>query len=265
MQPLQIKNLTLGDGIPKICVPIVARDRQQLKTALNDLSGVPFDLAEFRADHYAPLQELCLFAAHGRSGSLSRALVEVLALIRQTVSDKPLLFTIRTKAEGGKAALSYGEYETMLQSAAQTGYVDLIDVELFTAGRNAAGLTEKLQSLQTKVIGSSHDFEKTPTEEKMLECLLTMQSAGMDVTKLAVMPRSRKDVLSLLRVSCAMADGKADRPFVTISMGDLGMTSRICGSLTGSAITFASAGRSSAPGQIDAAGMRQILDILQVH
>ena len=74
----------------------------------------------------------------------------------------------------------------------------------------------------------------------------------MDITKLAVMPKCRRDVLRLLEAAVEMEEEKGDRPCITMSMGNLGMISRIAGSLTGSALTFGTAGRASAPGQFSA-------------
>ena len=49
-------------------------------------------------------------------------------------------------------------------------------------------------------------------------------------------------------------------PVITISMGKLGVASRLCGEVFGSAMTFASAGDSSAPGQISIDVVNAVLD-----
>ena len=40
-------------------------------------------------------------------------------------------------------------------------------------------------------------------------------------------------------------------PIITMAMGELGAVTRTAGALFGNAMTFASAGKASAPGQID--------------
>ena len=75
-----------------------------------------------------------------------------------------------------------------------------------------------------------------------------MQEMGGDVVKLAVMPETGEDVLRLMAASLDMRERYADRPFVTMSMGPMGAVTRISGGLTGSAITFGTAGEASAPG-----------------
>ena len=255
---VKLRELILGDGQPKICVPLVAEDDKALDAALAGLQGVPFDLVEFRADYFK-----ALFAEDLSGPDRFSMLTGLLQKIRKAVDDRPVLFTVRTSGEGGEAALSLTAYTAILTDAARTCLADLIDVELFTAGEQAAALTGSLHSLGAAVIGSSHDFKRTPPRAEMRRRLTMMQDAGMDIGKLAVMPENRQDVAELIALSCEMAALPDAIPLVTMSMGSLGVITRICGSLTGSAITFASAGKASAPGQIDASLMRQVLDILR--
>jgi len=79
------------------------------------------------------------------------------------------------------------------------------------------------------------------------------------------MPQSQEDVERLLRVSKDMRWEKADRPFITMSMGGLGAVSRICGVVTGSAVTFGSAAKASAPGQIEVKELAGILKSKKKH
>ena len=75
-----------------------------------------------------------------------------------------------------------------------------------------------------------------------------------DISKVAYMPKNKKDVINLLE---AVSEIK-DFPIIAISMGKLGIITRIFGSV----ITFASAKSSSAPGQIEAMKLKYILDNL---
>ena len=113
-----------------------------------------------------------------------------------------------------------------------------------------------------KTIVSSHDFSRTPSREEMLNRLLQMEEGGADIAKLAVMPEHPEDVLELLSVTCQFSDGAGHIPLITMSMGELGCVSRLCGRIFGSAVTFGSAGCASAPGQISAEELSRILQIL---
>ena len=111
------------------------------------------------------------------------------------------------------------------------------------------------------MIGSSHDFSNTPAKDEMVSRLMMIEREGADIAKLAVMPKDREDVLALLN-ACSIAQTCMDIPFIAISMGKLGMISRFSGELLGSCITFGAGTKASAPGQIAAGKLREILELL---
>lgn len=76
------------------------------------------------------------------------------------------------------------------------------------------------------------------------------------------MPRSAKDVLTLLSATENVKSLYPDEPLITMSMGKLGAVSRISGEIFGSAMTFGSAKKASAPGQIEVTALQKILEIL---
>lgn len=90
-----------------------------------------------------------------------------------------------------------------------------------------------------------------------------MKELGADIAKIAVMPRSARDVLTLLSATEKMKHQENPIPIITVSMSAEGLISRISGEIFGSAVTFASAGRSSAPGQISADQADRLL--LTIH
>lgn len=72
------------------------------------------------------------------------------------------------------------------------------------------------------------------------------------------MPQSGKDVCALLEATMERKE-HSNKPMITMSMGQSGMLSRICGELTGSCVTFASGKQASAPGQIKADELKKVL------
>lgn len=252
---VKVRNLILGDGIPKICVPVAAKTREQLDAELlrlHDRCGL-FDMVEFRADMYSP-----------EDSPAQRELPRTLEKVREAAGDKPVLFTFRTKEEGGRRTISFEEYRNLNLAAAESG-ADLADLQLElirSAGDAGRRLQKELQQKGVKVIGSFHDFKGTPSADEMVKKMVSMQMMGLDITKIAVMPRDREDVLELLFASVRMREDWADRPYITMSMGDTGRVSRVCGTFSGSCITFGTIGASSAPGQISASSLRTILPVL---
>ena len=247
--PIQIRSLTLGDSIPKICVPVVASDPEQLEKALTQLEGTRdfYDLVELRADIY-PFDE-------------TREISECLQALRKAVGDKPVLFTFRTKEEGGSRAVSFDLYREMNLCAAQEG-ADLVDLQLSMMEGDRMSLLSDIHGRGARVIGSFHDFHGTPPADELVKKMAGMQMAGFDITKIAVMPKDREDVLELLFASVQMQEEWADRPFITMSMGSLGSMTRVCGSFSGSCITFGTIGGESGPGQLKAEVLRTVLPSL---
>lgn len=72
----------------------------------------------------------------------------------------------------------------------------------------------------------------------------------------------QKDVLTLLEATREMAEEHADRPIITMSMAGTGLISRLCGEVFGSALTFGAVGKASAPGQMNASDLREILTLI---
>ena len=111
-------------------------------------------------------------------------------------------------------------------------------------------------------MASSHDFEKTPNVGEMVDRLCSMQKAGADLLKLAVMPRDPGDVLTLLAATWQMRECYAAQPVITMAMGGNGVISRMAGEIFGSALTFGSVGRASAPGQVEVGELKKVLRLL---
>ena len=57
---------------------------------------------------------------------------EVLKELRDALGNIPILMTFRTSKEGGEKAIEPEAYAKLNIKAAQTGYVDFVDVEIFT-------------------------------------------------------------------------------------------------------------------------------------
>ena len=244
MKTVKAGNVVFGEGRVKICVPVTAADASELLEAVKRLSAPEIDLIEFRADYY---RDNC---------------VNALRLLRAAAGGRPVLFTIRTKEEGGLADLTDEAYRRQILEAAPEA--DLVDVEYarFEKMEDGGVFLSRLKESGVKVIGSAHDFQTTPPAEEITAKLCAMQEAGFDISKIAVMAQDRADVAELIFASLEMLDTYADRPFITMSMGSLGKITRAAGSFTGSCITFGMAGTGSAPGQIPAPQLRQMLKIL---
>lgn len=237
MNRVRVRQTVIGEGKPKIVVPIVARTEEEVEEQVKEARQQKADMLEWRGDWF--------------DGIFDWERVEnVLWQLRKYVGEIPVLFTFRTANEGGEKEISRDEYRRLNIEVAKSKMADLIDVE-GVAFENADSLIEELKELGSKVIVSSHDFNKTPQKNEMIRRLCEMQKMGADIVKLAVMPQSVKDVLELLAATEEMNRLYAKQPIVTMSMAGQGVISRLAGELVGSAMTFGTAGKASASGQID--------------
>ena len=249
MNPIMIRGVAIGEGIPKICVPIVGKTREEIIKAAEEIRTLPVDVVEWRADWYEEIFE-------------ADVVLDVLQELRRILGEFPLLFTFRTKKEGGEKEIDEKNYRILNQLVVESGLADLIDVEVFSGDEVVNDLVRTAHENEVKVIGSNHDFEKTPSKEEIIRRLQKMQELDVDLPKIAVMPRKKEDVLTLLAATEEMNRKYADRPIITMSMAGDGIISRLCGEVFGSALTFGAAGQASAPGQIGVKELRQILTIL---
>lgn len=249
METVWLKSVPVGEGRPKIAVPVTPGSREAFAEQLRRLGEAPFDIVEFRADYY-------------RDGCAWERMLDDLTQLRQTVGNAPILFTLRTQEEGGCMNVAPEEYLCINRAAAQSGLVDAVDVEVFHFREIVREMIDLIHASGLAVVGSSHHFEGTPDEEKIVRALCDQQELGCDILKIAAMPHSVRDVITLLSATQRMYTYYANKPLVTMSMGRLGVVSRLCGQGFGSAITFGLVDKASAPGQIPAEKLMQVLEIV---
>lgn len=246
---MTVRGFTIGEGIPKICVPLVGNTLSDLMEEAAYINTIGADLVEWRVDFFNHVEQI-------------EKVVEALREIRGILENTPLIFTFRSAKEGGEKEISPADYIKLNKRIAETGLVDMIDVELFNEESTVKSLIEFAHAQKVLVILSNHDFEKTPPKEEIIARLRKAQELGGDLPKIAVMPKSAADVLTLLEATNTMNEQYADRPIITMSMAGKGVISRLAGELFGSALTFGAAKKSSAPGQMDVNELRKVLSLL---
>ena len=247
---IRVRDITIGEGRPKICAPVVEVTQEDIleegeKLALS--KGV--DLIEWRIDFY------------DESSDISKIL-QTASLLRTVVGKKPLLATFRTKNEGGNKEIEESAYKDMLIALSESGDIDMVDIEVyFMDEKNTEDIVKSLKK-NVIVVGSYHDFDKTPSYDEIIKRLCFMKSQGVSIPKLACMPRNRHDVFTLMEATQDFVSKNVGLPVITMSMGEYGKVSRVAGNSFGSAVTFGCLGKASAPGQINVDDLRAILNIL---
>ncbi|MDO1592177.1 type I 3-dehydroquinate dehydratase, partial [Pseudomonas aeruginosa] len=67
------------------------------------------------------------------------------------------------------------------------------------------------------VVMSNHDFQKTPSQDEIEKRLLKQDQMGADVLKIAVMPKSKQDVFTLMNATLKVSQ-QTTKPLLTMSM-----------------------------------------------
>jgi 3-dehydroquinate dehydratase / shikimate dehydrogenase len=207
----------------KVCVAVGEAATAAVAARMAELAPWA-DLFEVRADYVSDLD----------LGALLRA------------RTRPILFTLRSDAEGGRFPdRDSRARRRLLLEAVERGF-ELVDVEA-RAGFDDVVAAKKGRGL----VLSWHDMEGTPDDLQSI--YERMAAEGPDVVKISVTARSVRDLGRLLALAARHAADEAPR-LVAIAMGPLGVASRILGGRYNAPFGFAAAasGRGTAPGQLTA-------------
>jgi len=233
--------------MPKIVVPLVAKTHQEIFEDSRKILDSKPDLVEWRADFFVDVLD-------------TKQLLKTSKMIKEVFSSIPIIFTIRTSTEGGNLEVDTNTYFHLIETVASDSPLEMIDIELFRLSDSR--LVELVHKAGKLVIISNHDFHKTPEKQEIISRLTKMQVLGADLLKIAVMPNSNADVITLLDATNEMANTIAEKPLVTMAMGSLGAITRVIGEFFGSALSFACVGKTSAPGQMPIEALRTCLETL---
>lgn len=249
IKPVKIGNLEIGKGIPKICVSITGRSKEEILRQAEDIKSVSPDLVEWRGDFYEDI-------------FLPRQVKEICCSLGGVLGQIPTIFTFRSEGEGGMRQISTEAYVNLNQMVSEIEQVQAVDVEVFMDSPRMGRLIGALHEQGKVVVGSHHRFDRTPPRTDMITILKKLELAGADIVKLAVMPHSEGDVKNLMQTTNEATCNYLNRPAITMSMGELGQVSRVVGELIGSCLTFGCVGAPSAPGQIEVDTLRRQMEDL---
>lgn len=245
---VRVKDKVIGGPMPLACLPIVAENKSQLFGQAQELSLLEPDLLEWRIDGF------------DHAHLIEQSIDALRALCRQ-IDPIPLIFTCRVDREGGLQTIPRQSRLDLILASIKTRLPDIVDVELCNDEAFISSVIDACRTYNVKLILSFHDFEKTPEDGFILDKLVWARDLGADIAKVAVMPKTCKDVLTLMNVTLA-ARQKLEIPLVTMAMGEKGIVTRVAGGVFGSDITFAMGKTASAPGQISIQALRQAMATL---
>lgn len=243
---VEARGMSIGPGMPKTIVSLMCRTDDELPQRASEAVAAGADCLEWRVDFCdSPISRNELMSASAK--------------LREAVPATPIVFTFRSKGEGGQRQMSNEEYAHMCETAIQSGAVDFVDVELRREDDLVRSLVHTAHDYGVLAIVSYHDFEGTPTVDDMVGLLNRMACLGADIPKLAVMAKSSEDALRLMQAT-TIARESLKKPLLTMAMGREGVLTRLAGEAFGSCLTFCALGSASAPGQV---GLNEATRVLQ--
>ena len=245
---LIVREAEFGGPRPLICVPLVAVDATTLLEQAAFAHALAPDVIEWRADSFEDLSR----------DSVARAA----RAVRGVLPREALIFTLRASNEGGAKPLAQAHRGELIQTAIDSGQVDLVDLELANGPDFVLPMIRLARERSVRVILSFHDFQLTPDNSALLAAISEMVRQGADIAKIACMPRDPGDVLRLLDVTLTARRMFPAVPLCTMAIGSLGVLTRVAGFLFGSDLSFAVGQTASAPGQIPIADLRAAIEVL---
>src|SRR3954453_4671584 len=93
MNTLPIKNVNIGEGTPKIIVPLVGTTEEQILQEAETIKSLKPDIIEWRVDFYEHVENL-------------EAVSQLASKLRNSLSDALLLLSFRSFKEGGSKEIA---------------------------------------------------------------------------------------------------------------------------------------------------------------
>ncbi|MBS1263212.1 MAG: 3-dehydroquinate dehydratase [Methanonatronarchaeales archaeon] len=183
---------------------------------------------------------------------------ELERLLAASEVEEPLLLTVRWESDGGEYR---GDEEDRIERIeGLMEHVDAVDIELEAEEESRRRVRKKARELGTPLIVSFHDFSETSSREELTYVMEQALDVG-DIAKVAVTPRSRRDVLTLLEATLDARETLGG-PVSSLAMGEIGSNSRIVAPMYGSSLTYAATGEPVAPGQLSVEETKEGLRLL---
>ena len=92
MNTVRVRNVEIGTGIPKICVPIVGVTKEDILAEAKTFDSIPVDVVEWRVDWFEGVFDFY-------------QVLDLLQGLRDTLGDITLLLNFPTTKEGGQKAI----------------------------------------------------------------------------------------------------------------------------------------------------------------
>lgn len=233
----------------KLVLCLTAANESEIQDQLAQSRGLAYDYLEFRADYFL-------------KGTAPDRLPSAIGAINKAIHPRPLILTLRLAGEGGvDPGLDQATKKSLLEvvlAPDQATLPGLIDLEWAMDEEVRKELSQKAHRLGISLIYSHHSFDRAlPSDE--VEALFLAMAGEADFQKVVSMVKSPGDLEAMEEgLTRARRKALAIRP-ILIGMGEAGRKSRLPLSDNPSLWTFGFLEKESAPGQIDAGTLSQLI------
>jgi len=212
----------MSDLISRICIPIVAKTLDECLSQLEKTQQIA-NFVELRLD------------------SIQGITPRIVSEIAKHVTVKAIA-CCRAKADGGEFKGEAEDQQNILQAANDLNF-DYLDIDLNVID------AIKINNKKAKIIGSFHDFSKTPKLTELNSIIDKLKRHKVDILKFATKINCDEDEKILNQL---LASKPQNENWIVLGMGEKSKKQRIIAPLLGGYLSFASVNNvSSAPGQID--------------
>lgn len=153
----------------------------------------------------------------------------------------PVILTIRLDREGGRWKKADLARKSLFETA--LGRLSAVDIEL--SSHLLAALMDMIPDGSTSLIGSYHNFARTPSLMDLRLMVTDARKDGVDIVKIVTTVKTGMDVETL----AALLAKKRALPLCVIGMGPKGVDTRFSFPTLGSVLTYGYIDRPTAPGQ----------------
>jgi len=178
-----------------------------------------------------------------------------ISLLRQH-TDLPLVFTVRSKDQGGKFNGSEDEIMSLLEVGLRAN-CEFIDIEACWSSQQISKIIKKKGN--SKIIVSQHAFNLNPTSQNLrnlFESCLSVE--GADVIKVVGFAKEFEDVFILQQVVSSLP---TKLPVIALLAGDKGRLSRVINKFM-TPVTHSLLPNAAAPGQLSVSQILKLRELI---
>lgn len=249
---LTVKSMTIGEGKPKVCVPLIAENWQELEEKLSALKRDAPDMIEWRVDALMNAEDF----------SAMRDLDRAYRMIRGAFPDAVLLTTVRSKSQGGLHKVPGGEYINLVSLVMDARFADILDIEYGHEVLDTRVLIGRAHGKHIPVLMSYTKPRLRMTAESVIETLENMKYMKPDMLRLSIAVETAGDRAALIAGAAHMDTLSPDLPVCVSGIGKEAEPLSLLGNHLGAPIIFAAPPDEKKEGSLTAGEAKTMLDIL---